>query len=251
MAKKKGPSKLKAGTAKGTGKGSVAVNFSGIEAGRRRSVRIAEGNYKAKVNSVTRKSTKAGDDMVEWIFEIVEHEKYGGQHFYYNNVLVPQALWSFRAVLEALGIKIKDTTMNIPLRRLVGRTCGIEIVDGEYEGKTRSEINDVFPESLLEEEEEDDEDWDDEEEQDDEEEGVEEDDEEDDEVEELDQEEVEALGIKELRDYAREQGVFKSGMKKAAILEALFGDEDEEDEEEDEFEDWEEEEEIELDEEEL
>ena len=70
-------------------------------------------------------------------------------------------------------------------------------------------------------------------------------------MEELDEEGVEARGMKELRVDAREQEVCKSGMKKAAILEALCGDEDEEDEEEDEFEDWEEEEEIELDEEEL
>ena len=242
-AKKKGSSKMKAGTARSTGKKSVAVNFKGIEAGRRRSVRIPEGNYKAKVHSAEQTPTKAGDAMVVWVFEIVEHEKYGGQQFYYNNVLLPQSLWSFRAVLEALSVKIKDTTMNIPLSRLVGRTCGIEIVDGEYDGKTRSEINDIFPEALLEEEEEEEEEdeWDEDEEEE----------EEEDEEEELDEDDVRALGIKDLRDYAREQGVYKKGMKKADILEAIFPDEDEGEDED--FEDWDEEdeEEIDLDEDEL
>jgi len=250
-AKKKGASKLKAGTARTKGKDSVAVNFKGIEAGRRRSVRIPEGNYKAKVHSAENTDTKAGDPMVVWVFEIVDHEKYGGQQFYYNSVLTPKALWNFRAVLEALAVKVKDSTMNIPLGRLVGRVCGIEIVDGEYDGKTRSEINDIFPEALLEEEDEeeesDEDEWDDEEE--DEPEDEEED--EEDEEEELDEDDIKALGIKELREYARSQGVYKKGMKKADLLDALISDEDEEDDED--FEEWEDEdeEEIDLDEDEL
>ena len=93
--------------------------------------------------------------MVVWIFEILDHEKYEGQRFWYRTVLVPQSLWNFRAVLEALGVTVKDSTMNIPLSRLVDLTCGIEVVDGELDGKTVSEINDVFPEALLEEEEDD------------------------------------------------------------------------------------------------
>lgn len=268
--KKKGTKRIKAGTAKTTSKKSVAVNFLGVEAGRRRSVRIPEGNYKARVKSVESTDTKAGDSMVVWIFEIMEHEKFDGQQFYYNSVLTPKALWNFRAVLEAIGVRIKDSTMNIPLDRLVGRTCGIEIVDGEYDGKTRSEINDIFPEALLEEEdeeegeEEDEDDWDDgvdevdeeddeDDEDDDEEDDDWEDEDEDDEEEddEPDEDTVRSYGIKDLRNYAREQGVYKKGMKKSDILDVLFEDEEEDDE----FEDWDEdedgEEEIDLDEDEL
>ena len=224
-------------------KNTVQVDFKGIESRAKRRMRIAEGNYKAVVAEVENLKSKAGDPMVKWAFDIVEHEKYEGQRFWYNNVLTPKALWNFRSVLESLGVKVKDSTMNIPLNRLVGRTCGIEVVDGEYEGKTRSEINDIFPEALLEEDEEDDDEDDfdeedddfeeeddaDEEEEDEEDDWDEEDEEEEDEDEEvLSREEVEEMGIKDLRAYAREQDVYEKGMKKADIMEAFFGEDDEE-----------------------
>ena len=39
--------------------------------------------------------------------------------------------------------------MDIPLDRLEGRQCAVAIVDGEYNGQKRSEINDVFSRALL------------------------------------------------------------------------------------------------------
>jgi len=176
-------SRLKAGTAKRVDDSSVAINLKGVEGRRARRARIDEGMYRARVHEATAGPSKAGDDMVTWIFEIVDHPKYEGQRFWYRTVLVPQALWNFRAVLEALGVKVKDTTMNIPLGRLVDRTCGIEIVDGEFEGKTVSEINDIFPEALLEEEDEEEEEEPDEDEDFEEEEDDDEDEEEDEEEE--------------------------------------------------------------------
>ena len=181
-------SRLKAGTAKRVDDSSVAINLKGIEGRRARRARIPERNYRARVHEAKAEQASSGNDMVTWIFEVVDDEKYAGQRLWYRTVLVPQSLWNFRAVLEALGVKVKDSTMNIPLARLVDRTCGIEVVDGEYEGRTVSEINDIFPEALLEEEdeeaeeeEEEDEEFEDEEEdEEDEEEDEEEEEEEDD-----------------------------------------------------------------------
>jgi len=245
MAKPKKGSKLKAGTARKVSDNVVSANLKGIE-GRTRRAHITEGTYRAKVVEAKADTTKAGDPMVVTVLEIIDHEKYAGQRFWDRTVLVPQALWRFRANLEALGVKIKDSTMNIPLDRLEGRTCGIEIVDGEYKGKTVSEINDLFSEDLLDEEEDDEEDeYEDDEDDLEDDEEEEEDDEED---EEEDEEEVDylSLGIKELRAYAREQGVYEKGMKKADILEALEEEEDED--EEDDEDDWDE---VDLDEDEL
>jgi len=178
---KKKVTRMKAGTAKKVDENTVGVNLKGIEGRRVRRVRIKEGNYLAKVTSAKAETSGSGNDMIVWEFDIVDHPKYEGARFWYNTVLLPQSLWNLRAVLDALGVKVKDTTMNIPLGRLIDRTCGIEIVDGEYEGKTRSEINDIFPEALLEENDEEEEE--EEEEEEDEEENEEEDEEEDDEEE--------------------------------------------------------------------
>ncbi len=188
---KKKKSRMKAGTGKRVDNDTVAINLKDVEGRRARRARIAEGMYRAKVHDAKAEAAATGNDMVVWIFEIIDHEKYEGQRFWYRTVLVPQSLWNFRAVLEALGVTVKDTTMNIPLGRLIDRTCGIEVVDGEFEGKTVSEINDVFPEALLEEEEEDEEEEEEEEEDEEEEEEEEDEDEDEDEWDiDLDEEEL-------------------------------------------------------------
>lgn len=149
---------LKPGTAKVKSKTAVSVNLKGVEAGGR-APRIPEGNYLAKVVSATATEAKSsGNPLVLWKFGIVG-TKYEGTEIWHRTVLVPQSLWAFRQVLEALGIKVKDSTMDIPLDRLAGRTCGIQVIDGdEYEGKIKSEVNDVFRKDLLESEGEDEED---------------------------------------------------------------------------------------------
>ena len=151
-------SRLKAGTAKIKSEDTVAINPKGIEVGGR-APRLPEGNYLAEVKSAKAAEAKSsGNPMVVWEFKIVDG-KYEGTVLRHRTVLIPQSLWSFRQVLEALKVKLKDSTMEIPLPRLVGRTCGIEVVDGdEYEGRIRSEINDFFRQELLEAEREADED---------------------------------------------------------------------------------------------
>ena len=62
----------------------------------------------------------------------------------------PQSLWNFRNTLEACGVEVAGSgAMDIPLDRLEGRQCAVAIVDGEYNGQKRSEINDVFSRDLL------------------------------------------------------------------------------------------------------
>jgi Protein of unknown function (DUF669) len=253
VAVKKTGKPMKKGTARAISEDTVSVNLAGIEAGKRRRTHIPEGNYRAKVTSATAGKNKAGDkDMVTWVFEVIDHPKYAGVPFWERTTLNPEALWKFRTILEALGVSVKDSTMSIPLPKLINRTCGIEVVDGEYEGKVVSEINHIFPEVLLEEEEEEEEeieedddlDFEDEDEEDEEE---EEDDEEDEDLAEFDEDELNAMGIKELRQLGRDEGVYEKGMKKADLVAALLGEVEEEDDDE---EDWDDEE-IDLDEDEL
>lgn len=235
-------SRMKAGTAKRVSEDEVAINLTGVEGRTRRRTRIPEGNYRAKVVEAKASQAKSGNDMITWMFEIVDDEKQSGQRFWHRTVLTDAALWNLRATVEALGEKVKDGTMSLKLGRFAGRTCGIEIIDGEYEGKVVSEINDVFPEALLDEEddeEEPDEERDEEEydEEDESEEDEESDEGEDEEYEEeLDEDEVKAMGIKELRQLARDYDLDPTGLKKAEIIEALLSDEDEE-----EADDWEDE----------
>lgn len=161
-------------------KDTIEIDLSGVQASdRRRKTRIPEGIYVAKVVSATGKKFGTGSQGVEWVFEITDAGKGKGARFWYNNVLkdsdgntMENSLWSFRGVLQALSpaIKIPDRMMKVPLDRLPGRTVALEIADGEdNNGKLRSEIVDVFNESLIEDDDEadDDEDFDEEEADDD------------------------------------------------------------------------------------
>ena len=172
-------------------KGVVEVNLKGVEAqARRAKVRIPEGVYNAKVAEANTKKFETGSRGVVWVFEVTDNGKAKGARLYYNTVLInadgevaTNNLWSFRGVLQALkpNVKISDSMMKIPLTKLVGRTCALEVVDDDYEGKIRSTISDVFNQKLMEE---------DEDELDDDFEEEEEDEEEDEEEEEEDEEEI-------------------------------------------------------------
>lgn len=154
--------------AKVRSKDLIEVDLTGVSASdRRRKVVIPEGTYRAKVVSATGKKFSTGSRGAEWVFEITDKGKGKGARFWYNNVLVTadgdvaeNNLWSFRGVLQALSpaIKIPDSMIKVPMKKMVGRTCALEIADGEdNEGKLRSEIIDVFNESLLDGEDEEDE----------------------------------------------------------------------------------------------
>lgn len=170
----------------------LEIDLTGVEASeRRRKKVIPEGIYHAKVVEVGPNKFNSGRKGVTWVFEVTDAGKGKGARFWENNTLVDtdgsvmeNQLWTIRGVLQALEprVKIPDKLMKIPFSKLVGRTVGIEVADGEdQEGRPRSEIIDIFHPSMIEdndtEEDEDEEESDDEDEEADEEEEDEESDE--------------------------------------------------------------------------
>ena len=180
-------------------KGVVELDLTGVEASdRRRKTQIPEGTYNAKVVEASTKKFGSGSKGVTWVFEVTDAGKAKGARLWYNNVLVTadgetatESLWSFRGVLQSFEprVKIPDRLVKINLAKMIGKQVALEVIDGEYEGKIRSEISDVFHPDLLDDEEDDLEEEDDdlEEEEDDEE---EEDEEEDEEEIDLDEDEL-------------------------------------------------------------
>ena len=125
----------------------LSVDFTGVEG--KKKIVIPEGNYPAKVVEAKAETSKAGNPMVVWVFQI-DGGEFNGQKFFYNTVLLPQSLWNFRYTLEACGVPIDgEGAMDIPLDKLTGRSCALAIVDGEWDNQKRSEVNDVFSRDLL------------------------------------------------------------------------------------------------------
>ena len=204
---------------KGRSSSSVNVDLSGVEASRKA---IPEGTYEVVVNEANQKSSRDGNPMISFEFEVTEGAHKGAK-LYENCSLQPQALFKLKSVLLALGMDIPNKAFDLNLRDLIGLTCEVEVGHEVYEGKKRARI---LQYNDLEESQE--------EGSDDDEESVE--------------DKLSELDFDELKDLAKDLDISPSDIKKAKkpkalidlimdssdeddILEALGEDPDEEDEE--------------------
>lgn len=208
MAKRKGR-KTKGGDV-------IRVDFSGVDSG---GARIPAGDYHFRVKKVElRKGEESGKPYLNWELEVAAG-KYKGRTVYHTTTLQPHALFNLRATLEACGLEVPDSAMDLHLKSLVGLELAGTVEIQTVKGRKRSKVVDVFPVSELYEDEELEEDEDEEEDE-----GEDEEEDEEEEEEEEDEEEDEEEEDEDEEEEDEEE------------------DEDEEDEEEDEDEDEEEEE---------
>jgi hypothetical protein len=159
---------------------SYKVDFSGVEGepGRRRRVRIPEGDYLCKITKVERRKKEGGTSYYfNWTFQIIEaangSEKYKGTPLYYVTSLKPEALFNLRNLIFAASdgkTNVTGRSINFDPQKLVGKRIGVIVEDDEYEGKIRSVAVDIQPPSAIEvgDEEEEEEEGDEEEEDEDE-----------------------------------------------------------------------------------
>ena len=126
----------------------IPVDFTGVEA--KQSVRVAEGDYVAKVVKIDKKPAKSsGNPMLVVTFEGLTGEL-TGKRIRDNHVLVKDSLWTLRNMLEAMGFKVKPSKMNLTDSMLMGKKVGLTVVDGdEYNKRIRSEIADYIPVSAV------------------------------------------------------------------------------------------------------
>lgn len=180
-------------------KTKVRVNMKGVEG--RTSTRFKPGDYAAKIiKAVAGESSEKKTPQVMVTFQITDG-KYKGKKSNDAFYLTKNALWRFRNLLEAAGVKIPKGIGDIDLTKLKGKEVAITFADDEYENKIRSRVTDVFPVADLrelededdeldeDEDEEDEDEEDDDEDEDDEDEDEEDDEDEDDEDEDEDEDE--------------------------------------------------------------
>lgn len=129
--------------------------------------RVNPGQHVAKLIEIDDdKTTGEGDQMLVITFEVTKGADKGST-IRCNFPMNDKSLWKFKGLLTAIGIKA-DGKIRIDLDKLIGKVCIIEVVEGEYNGKPKSEI-DSFKKleaaaKQAEEDEDEDEDEDDEEE---------------------------------------------------------------------------------------
>ena len=135
------------------------LDFTGIEA----YVKCAEGQHVVKLTEIEETESQAGNDMLNATFQVVKGASTGAK-LYDNFVLTEKALWKLQSFLVAVGMKA-DGKIVLDLDKLIGKTCIVEVVHEEYEGKTRARIQEFLKlnaKKAADEDEEDDEDLEDE-----------------------------------------------------------------------------------------
>lgn len=129
--------------AAGKAKAGIRVDFKGVEG--RRSL-IPDGEYSVAVEEITKSTSEAGNDNIEWKFSVVsEDSKLNNAKLWYNTSLLPQSLWNLRNLLETLGVEVPDGPLDIDFKELVGLEMMAVVEADTYEGKKRSKIVDFYP----------------------------------------------------------------------------------------------------------
>lgn len=108
---------------------------------------VDEGEYLFEVKSSKLGTSAAGNEQL--IFTLVSPQIPGGVYPYYAPTS-GKAAWKLRALLEATQQPIQGKkVVNFDTDRLNGKRFGAELVDDEYNGRLKSVVNNVFPESEL------------------------------------------------------------------------------------------------------
>ena len=114
------------------------LDFTNIEA----YVKCAEGQHVVKLTEIEDTTSQAGNDMLNATFQVVKGTSTGAK-LYDNFVLTEKALWKLQSFLVAIGMKA-DGKIVLDLDKLIGKTCIVDVIHEEYEGKTRARIQEFI-----------------------------------------------------------------------------------------------------------
>ena len=135
-------------------KGQIVVDFSKANSTGGR-IRLPEGDYKVKVRKVSHDTSKNGNPMLIWDFEIIEG-KHRGKVLHERTMLMENSYWRLKQLLEAMGITVPSKRVALDLARYPGKELGVTVVDDEpYEGRINSKISDYVDIDVVGEEDED------------------------------------------------------------------------------------------------
>jgi hypothetical protein len=120
--------------------GSITIPMDKEEASTGGRLRVAEGDYVAKILGAKATNSKdKGTPGILWKGRIVG-TKYDGKEFTDVLWLTPKALPRVRQFLELIGVEVPKTSFNVPIKQIKGKEIGVTFEDDSYEdknGKTR------------------------------------------------------------------------------------------------------------------
>lgn len=127
-------------------KGTV-VDFTGVEGGGR--TRVPEDDYRLKCVQIKPDTSKAGNSMWVWKWEIVGG-KFAGKTLIDRTTFTKESLWKLKQILEAFGITVPNKRVALNPQKYIGKELGATVVDDEYENRISSKIADYVSLDVLE-----------------------------------------------------------------------------------------------------
>jgi len=121
------------------------IDFTGVEA--REFEPLPVGRYPARVSNClyVEQSARSGEPAVAWEFT-VDGGEYDGRKGFMNTSLQPQAKWSTKRILKALGFSDEELEGEFDFEPgdLTDRECVIVIGHEMYEGEKRQRVRRVL-----------------------------------------------------------------------------------------------------------
>lgn len=119
-------------------KGTVKVNFKDVESKTRIN---KEGDYPLKCIEAVAGKSGAGNDQIEFTFEVTAGDFEGAKAWFYCP-LQENSLWKLHALLTAMGVEVPEDEMEIDLSELVDcEVVGVFTPD-TYNGKRQFKMTD-------------------------------------------------------------------------------------------------------------
>jgi len=116
----------------------ISVDFTGVETKQI----IPDGDYAVKVKEVTEETGDKGK-YLNWVLDITTGE-FKGKRVYYITSLTKQSLWNLRAVLEAMGLDVPKSKMNLDIKSYAGLEMGVSVETEKYKGRMKNVVVDTY-----------------------------------------------------------------------------------------------------------
>lgn len=105
---------------------------------------VPAGQYAVAFINAEETTSQAGNPMIVAEVEILRGE-YKSRSLRDYLVFTDAAKWKIAQVLVAIGREIPQEEFELTPADLIGRTCGVETVEEEYNGKPQAKIDRYYP----------------------------------------------------------------------------------------------------------
>lgn len=116
----------------------IEVDFTDVET---REL-IPDGDYAVKVKDISEEKGEKGP-YLNWEL-LISTGEYKGKKLWYITSLTKQSLFNLRAVLEALGVEVPKSKMQIDPPSYKGLEMGVSVESEKYKGKMKNVVTDIY-----------------------------------------------------------------------------------------------------------